>query len=378
MIHSPLSHLPSVFRKQWPLQLTFFVTRKCNARCPFCFYLAGAEGEPDQAEELSFAEIEAISHSLGRMLWVVFSGGEPFLRRDLAEISKVFHDRNKPSFLLYPTNGLLPDRVSAATEEILRTCPNSIIAVKISIDGIGARHDDLRKTPGGFDKALETYRRLDRLRRLYPNLELGINTVFCSENQDQMDAIIDAVRDWEGDKTHTISMVRGDLADRRYKNVDIGAYGRAIGRLEAGLRNGASDMHRFRGGRLKASQDILQRRLILRVLYERRRVVPCYAGKLNLVLGETGEVYPCEIRRQSLGNVRSYGHDMRKLLRSRNARAGMDVLNDIPCHCTHECNFITNILFNLRLYPALLREYTKLAKGGSAGSAPGIRPVAAE
>lgn len=31
------------------------------------------------------------------------------------------------------------------------------------------------------------------------------------------------------------------------------------------------------------------------------------------------------------------------------------------CHCTHECYFIMNILFNPRLYPALFREYARLA-----------------
>lgn len=369
MMHSILPHLPSVWRKKRPLQLTFFVTRECNARCPFCFYLAGAAEQAEQAEELSLSEIEAIAASMGRLLWIAFSGGEPYLRRDMAEISQLFHDRNKPSFMLYPTNGLLPDRIADTTEKILRTCPNSVIVVKISIDGVGAAHDHLRMTPGGFDKALETYRRLDRLRRLYPNLELGINTVFCSANQDQMNAIMDAVNDLEGDKTHTISMVRGDLANGHYKNVDISAYGRAIARLEAGLRNGTSSMHRFKGSRLKAAQDILQRRLIQRTLREQSRIVPCYAGKLNLVLGETGEVYPCEIRSSSMGNVRNHGHDMRKLLASANARAVMKILEGNPCHCTHECYFITNILFNPRLYPALIGEYLRLSKSG---------PVAAE
>jgi len=378
MNYSMLPHLPSIFRKKRPVQLTFFVTRKCNARCPFCFYLAGAETEPDPSEELSLAEIEAISDSLGRILWVAFSGGEPYLRRDLAEISKAFHDRNKPAFLLYPTNGLLPDTVVDTTEKVLLSCPNSVIVVKVSIDGIGAAHDHLRKTPGGFEKALETYRRLNRLRRRYPNLELGINTVFCSDNQYEMDGIIDAVRDFEGDKSHTISMVRGDLANGCYKNVDIGAYHRAVGRLEGGLRSGAADMHRFRGSRVKASQDILQRRLIHRTLREQRRVTACYAGTLNVVLGEQGEVYPCEIQRRSLGNVRDYGLDMGKLLRSRNARAVQEALKNIPCHCTHECNFITNILFNPRLYPALALEYLRLSKGRSAGAAPGIGPVPAE
>jgi hypothetical protein len=30
------------------------------------------------------------------------------------------------------------------------------------------------------------------------------------------------------------------------------------------------------------------------------------------------------------------------------------------CYCTHECYFMTNILFNLHMYPALMREYLQL------------------
>ena len=33
---------------------------------------------------------------------------------------------------------------------------------------------------------------------------------------------------------------------------------------------------------------------------------------------------------------------------------------DKNCYCTHECYFMTNILFNPRLYPALAREYIQL------------------
>ncbi|GBE43709.1 pyrroloquinoline quinone biosynthesis protein PqqE [bacterium BMS3Bbin10] len=378
-MYSPLRHLPSVVWKKRPIQLTFFVTRKCNARCPFCFYLAGAD-QPDRgAAELSLAEIRKISASLGRMLWIAFSGGEPYLRKDLAEISKIFHDQNRPSVMLYPTNGLLPETICKTTERILQNCPDSVIVVKISIDELGAAHDDMRKTPGGFDKAVETYRRLAPLARRYANLELGINTVFCSRNQDEMDRIIDFVRDLEGVKTHTISMIRGDLVHAHYKDVDIGKYRRATGRLEADLLEGTSDIHGFRGGRLKAAQDIVQRRLIYRTLCEQRRLVPCYSGKLNLVLSESGDVYPCEIQMRSFGNVRDYGHDVGKLLRSPAARAALETHGNLSCHCTHECYFITNILFNPRLYPTLARECFRLSKGRSAGPAvPGVRSGAVE
>ena len=38
--YSPFRHLPSAFVKSRPVQLTLFLTRKCNARCRFCFYLS--------------------------------------------------------------------------------------------------------------------------------------------------------------------------------------------------------------------------------------------------------------------------------------------------------------------------------------------------
>jgi MoaA/NifB/PqqE/SkfB family radical SAM enzyme len=368
-MYSPLRHIPSIFRKSRPIQLTFFVTRKCNAACPWCFYLKSADTVA-AGEELSLDEVDRISRSLGRLLWVAYSGGEVFLRSDMAEISAIFHDRNKPPVMLYPTNGLQPEAIRDRTEQILARCPNSAIVVKLSLDGIDADHDALRKSPGAFDKAMETWRLLGKLRKCHANLELGINTVFLSENQDRMDEIIDYVAGLEVRGTHTISMVRGNLHDKTYKAVDFEKYRRAIGRLEGDLKGGTTGIHRFSGGRLKAAQDILQRRLIHRTLVEDRRVAPCYSGRLNLVLSETGELHPCEILGQSLGNVRDYGYDIGRMLRTARAE---DVLGPIAagaCHCTHECSFIMNTLFNPRLYPALLREYLALERARPESAAP--------
>jgi hypothetical protein len=51
---------------------------------------------------------------------------------------------------------------------------------------------------------------------------------------------------------------------------------------------------------------------------------------------------------------------MGKLLRSAKGRTVLNSLSDNECFCTHECNFITNILFNPRLYPALAKECLQL------------------
>ena len=359
-MYSPLRHTGSILSKGQALQLTFFVTRKCNARCPFCFYIDNTSNAKASEAELSLDEIKKISASMGNLLWLAFSGGEPYLRKDLVEISKIFYDQNKPVFMLFPSNGLLPELIKDKTEQILKYCKKSVVTVKLSLDGLHGDHDTLRDTAGCFDKTMQTYQQLGELLEQYENFELGINTVFCSENQDKMDEIIDFVQGLTKIKTHTISMVRGNLADSHFKDVDDEKYRRAIARLENNLKNRTSSLYRFRGARLKAAQDIVQRRLIHQTLHEQKRLIPCYAGKLNLMLTETGEVYPCEILSTSFGNVKDHNYNMKEIVRSEKARPVLDSIYNKHCYCTHECYFITNILFNPRLYPALAREYVQI------------------
>ncbi len=359
-MNSPLRHLGSIIWKRRPIHLTFFVTRKCDMRCPFCFYLRGSEKREADDAELSLDEIRKISGSLGNLLWLAFSGGEIFLRDDLVEISRLFYDSNKPAIMLYPTNGQRPQRIREATEEILKSCPGSVVVVKLSLDGLYGDHDALRGKRGSFEKTMETHRLLGELPARYPHFELGINTVLCSENQDRMEEMVEFVSGLEHVRTHTISIVRGDLLDESYKNVDASSYERAIRRLEKDVKNGPRRLYRFKGARLKAAQDSLQRRLIHRTLLEKKRLTSCYAGRLNLVLTETGEVYPCEMLSESFGNVRNYDYDLKRIVRSDRAVAITRSISDGRCHCTHECYFMTNILFNPRWYPALAREYLRL------------------
>ncbi len=360
MMYSPFRHAGSLFQKNGVIHLTFFVTRRCNLRCPFCFYLGRQEESGVAENELTLSEIERVSRSMGALLWLAFSGGEVFLREDIVAISRTFYENNRPAIMLFPTNGRLPELIRDRTEEILRSCGKSVIAVKLSLDGMKEAHDRLRGKAGSFEKTMATYRLLGELIRKYPHFELGVNTVFCSENQDMMDEIIDFVRGMEDVRTHTISVVRGDLRDEGFKNVDFGKYLAAIERLEKDLKNRTSRTYRFKGARVKAAQDIVQRKLIHRTSLEKRRLIPCYAGRLNVVLTETGDVYPCEILTETFGNIRDHGYDMGKVMRSKKAGEVVRSIMENRCYCTHECYFMTNILFNPRLYPRLAREYVRL------------------
>lgn len=359
-MYGPLRHLGAVAWKRRPIQLTFFLTRRCNARCPFCFYLQSADPAPLPGAQLALDEIERLARPLGSLLWLAFSGGEIFLREDLVEISRLFYAYNRPAILLLPTNGLLPELIRSRTERILADCPRSVIVVKLSLDAIGEHHDRLRATPGGFGRVMRTYRLLVPLLQRYRNFELGINTVFMADNQNRMDEIIAFVEQLPHIRAHTISLVRGNLADSRCRQIDPHTYRRTIERLAAGLERGTASTYRFPGARLKAAQDLLQRQLIHRTLVSGARQIPCFAGRLNLVLTESGEVYPCEMRSESFGNVRSHGYDLRRVVRTAAARATLGSIARGECHCTHECTFITNILFNPRCYPALAKRWLQL------------------
>ncbi len=369
-MHSALRHARSVFLKTSPIHLTFFVTRRCNARCPFCFY-AGPRDAQGGAPELDLDEIRRVAGSLDALLWLLFSGGEPFLREDLVEVSGIFHDANEVAFLTYPTNGLLPEVVVERTRELLDRCPNSVVVVKLSLDGVGERHDALRAVPGGFARLMKTYEGLAALAERHPRLELGVNTLYGSRNQREMDGIVDFVAGLEAVRSHTLTMVRGRPPDGSGDGVDLEHYRRVSLRLAGRWSGGPGRRHRFAGGGLKAAQDRLQRRLVHRTLRERRRLLPCYAGRLNLVLTEGGELHPCEERRdRSFGNVRERGYDVREMLRSERGRSILDDVARGTCHCSHECNFLTNILFNPAMHPGLLAEWARphLGPGGGAES----------
>lgn len=360
MSYSPFRHIDSIFRKRAPIHLTLFLTRRCNAKCRHCFYIYDKNLSTVDNDELSLDEIEKISASMGNLLWLAFSGGEIFLRDDIAEIAKIFYRNNKPSIMLFPTNGLLADKINESIEEILKCCSKSTIAVKLSLDGQERLHDSMRGVDGSFNKTMRTYDTLGKFLDRYPNFELGINTVFSEENQDCMDELIEFVNSLENIKTHTVSLIRGDISDEELKGVDIDKYLETIQKIESNLKNRQSSIYRFRGARIKAAQDILQRRLIHETMLQKKQLIPCYAGRLNIVITETGDIFPCESFSMKLGNVRDSSYDIGKVLKSAEAQKVINSIKKQGCFCTHECYMMTNILFNPFMYPALLKEYLQI------------------
>jgi len=350
MIPAALRFLPRVFFPgRFPLHLTFFVTARCNSACRYCFYPRSAA---DPSGEMSAAEFERAARSLRtRLLWLLISGGEPFLHPELAEICAAFYRHNRPAYTVLPTNCLLPARIEAATSEVCRSSPDSAVVLKASLDGWGKDHDDLRGVPGNFERFRETVERIGKLKRSPPNLSLGVNTVVLPQNIDRVLEVRQKALALPGVDYHNISLVRTAGIPSEFGAVDPEKYLALSRALREEARKEMSRRGYFPGALIKNAQDLRQREIVYRVLTTGRRQLECFAGRLNLVLTETGDVYPCEPLPVKLGNLRESGYDLRRILsgdRTRECLARIHRGDPVCDGCTNECYLITDILFSPR------------------------------
>src|SRR6266550_8539686 len=98
-----------------PLNLTFSVTYRCNAKCRTCNVWK------KRVKDLSLLEYERIFEALGTSLyWATFSGGEPFIRPDLIDIVAACYERCRPSIITIPTNGLLRKHIVEGVARLSR------------------------------------------------------------------------------------------------------------------------------------------------------------------------------------------------------------------------------------------------------------------
>ena len=361
------------FRKEGlPRYLVFFVTDRCNARCRHCLFGDGTVF-PDVARELSLDEIERVASTMGRLFFLLPTGGEPFLREDLGEIVSVFYRRTGVRNVAIPTNGSLTARVISTVESILAACPKLTLSIDVSLDAVGDTHDELRGVPGLFSKAVATLRELQRIERRTPRFSVNIETTVTSFNDRLLDENFDYfTRELKPTAVFTL-LARGKPREPASLNVDLPRYLAYAGRLEKALLGGELAGYRhFPGADLINAKRIVRHRLIARIAGERRCLLPCYAGILGAALFANGEVYPCEMHTDMpVGNVRDFGYDFRAIWNGGKAKAARERIRRERCFCTYECFLTLNILFNPRFWPAVLREWVRI-KGARAKKAVGI------
>jgi len=337
----------------------FFVTENCNARCKHCL-LGQRQGRVKG--ELTIDEIERVSASMDDMLFFTPTGGEPFLRKDLAEIVRIFHVNNHAVNVGIPTNGSMTARVVEQTRQMLDANPDLDLHIDVSIDGLPELHDEIRGVPGLFDKAVATYRALRDLERHYPNFSTCVEVTVSSFNQHQLLDLYDYLKREVGVNTVFTLLTRGAPRDPTAKEFDIAKYEEFHRVLEEDNKKLIlSGYYKMPFSDVLNAKRIVRPRIIARTVRERRFQIPCYAGALGGAMFSKGQVHPCELLLdKEIGNVRDYDYDFKKIWFSPRAKEIRRWIVDTKCFCTYECFLTVNILFNPFVLPRVGKEWCAL------------------
>jgi MoaA/NifB/PqqE/SkfB family radical SAM enzyme len=248
-----------------PLTVSLEVTKRCNARCDFCDYWKIT----DRDEMTDFTDV--VRHF--DPLVVVFTGGEPMLRRDLVPIVKSIKDIPGFRYLTLLTHG------GFLSEKKIRDLVDAgINQINISMNYPDARQDKERGLPGLFAKLEGTVPRMvkegmncfafasmlmvDNMHDAEPLIRLahawGINIAFSGYNDMK-----------NGNQTHFVD--EGKIAE--FRRVCT-----RIKELKRELKNVMTSDYFF---------DTLPD------FYMKRELGGCQAGKIMVHVSPQGQVQPC-------------------------------------------------------------------------------------
>jgi radical SAM protein with 4Fe4S-binding SPASM domain len=271
------------------------VTQHCNLSCPFCGYDRRVERTrrvADVEEVLRFgAVLAAYQRVSGDTVLVSWMGGEPLLWPALHALTERF-TRELGLRVSTTTNGT-PLASAAVRTHIVEHYSE----LTVSVDGIGAAHDDLRGWRGGFAHLRRAIRALhaERLARDTGPL-LRANIVLMRETLGDFERLCNELADW-GIGEITFNQLGGDdRPEFRAEHGLLAPHAEWLGRNLPRIRGELSQ----RGVRL-AGGPAYMRRLLATASGQHVSIADCGPGESFLFVDEQGRVAPCSFTMDHYG-----------------------------------------------------------------------------
>ncbi len=156
------------------------ITNKCNLSCKHCYI--NARPELDGRDELSLEEAKAFIADLAEMRipLLLFTGGEPLVRKDFWELADYATAKGLKTAL--STNGTLITKEVAA-----KIKARGIEYVGVSLDGAKEEtHNAIRNQPGSFKRAVQALRNCAEI-----GLKTGIRVTITRDNYREIADLLD-------------------------------------------------------------------------------------------------------------------------------------------------------------------------------------------
>lgn len=292
-----------------PRDASIILTYRCPMRCKMCNIW---KNPTDKDTELKAEELKKLPH----LKFINLTGGEPFVREDLVDIVDVCFSKTKR--IVISTSGWFEDRIIALAERF----PN--IGIRISIEGLSQKNDELRGREGGFDKGLRTLLRL----REKGLKDIGFGCTVSNNNSKDMISL------------YRLSKELGmEFATASFHN---SYYFHKNDNVVTNKEEVCSDFETLINMQLKESHPKSWFRAffnmgLINYIEGNRRMLPCEAGTMNFFIDPYGEVYPCngleeKYWKESMGNIRN-ASDFMEIWHSEQADRVRSMVRKCPKNC---------------------------------------------
>ena len=159
-----------------PLNGSLEVTMRCNLRCEHC-YLPLSQRKGSSQGELSFVEIQRIFSEISEAgcLWLLLTGGEPFLRQDFLQI---YDDAKHKGFIttIFTNGTLVTERIA---DHLAEWRP---FEIEVSLYGATqATYERVTGVPGSFARCMRGIELI-----LERGLPLQLKSVLMTLNQQEL------------------------------------------------------------------------------------------------------------------------------------------------------------------------------------------------
>lgn len=292
-----------------PTDASIILTYRCPMQCKMCNIW---KYPTDIKKEIQAEELKC----LPKLKFINLTGGEPFIREDLEEIVKVCY--TKSPRIVISTSGWFEDRVI----DLAKKFPN--IGIRISIEGLSEKNDELRGRQGGFDKGLRTLLKLKDM----GVKDIGFGCTVSNNNSKDMLSL------YQLSKSLGLEFATASFHNSYYFHKDDNV-----------ITNQAEVCDDFKTlieWQLKENHPKSWFRAyfnmgLINYIEGNRRMLPCEAGSINFFIDPYGDVYPCNGMEEkywkgTMGNIRET-KDFMELWNSEQAERVRANVRKCPKNC---------------------------------------------
>ncbi|MCI0531980.1 MAG: radical SAM protein [candidate division Zixibacteria bacterium] len=257
---------------------TIAILDACNARCVMCDIWQHKDKNymlPDEYRRLP----STLKH-------INIGGGEPFMRKDLPELLWAIKETCPDARMVLSTNGFQP-RVA---EKMISKLPE--IAIRVSLDGVGSLHDEVRRIKEGYNKVMETI----RIFKAAGVKDLGIGATASKVNQHrfyEIKRLADQLKiEFTCAVVHNSDTTFGNHTEIE---AEVPVVNPQLRQIRDSFLGSSKPKDWARGYFVETLIDYLDKK---------PRPIPCTAGDNFFFLQSNGDVYPCNILDMKMGNIR--------------------------------------------------------------------------